>query len=388
MNMKKIHIGGVYYGQHNIGDEAIAHSMINTFSKNNMVSISTYGSEWIEEIAQNVERHCIPVRYQKPKLGLIYTVPARNLFKDVFKVKREIDFYKTKDVYVCGGATILSDCPWYSLRTVELAGKAKCDVFLWGVGMAEVDDSDTLTYIRNVLNKDYVKIIFTRDEIVRERLLRIGVNSKKVAVSYDPAIMMDGVFSTPDKYLTEKQREIYFDDNPNIVLTISGETDVVKKTPIDVIKKAVLDIQVKYNANVFLIPTGCGKQCKDTEFLTSIATDLSNNRITVIKNEFTPKELVGFLKNVKLIISSRLHMNIFGVCASTPSIGLVRNKKIIDFAQIMGLPYLELDTLTVEQLVKQAENVLNNRDLYANAIDSKVKKMRAQYQHAEEMIGL
>lgn len=386
--MKKIHIGGVYYGQHNIGDEAIAYSMIKTFSKNNSVSISTYGSEWIDELGWKVERHSIPVRFQKPKFGFIYTVPARNLYKDIFKLKREVSYYKTKDVYICGGATILSDCPWYSLRTVELAGKAKLDVYLWGVGMAEVDDLKTLLYVKNVLNENYVKMVFTRDEIVRERLINIGVNTEKVAISYDPAIMIDGNFSSPEKYLTKVQMEMYFDDNPNIVLTISGEADIVKKTPIEVIKQAIFDIQVKYNANVFLIPTGCGKQCKDTEFLISVATDLCNDHIVVIKKEFTPGDLVGFLKNVKLIISSRLHMNIFGACALTPSIGLVRNRKIIDFAQLMNLPYLELATLTKEYLVKDAEQILDNRVGYVKMISAEVKKMREQYQQAESMIGL
>lgn len=385
--MNNIHIGGVYYGQHNIGDEAIVYSMIKTFSSNNILSVSSYGSEWIDELFPNVERHMIPVRFQKPKYG-IYTVPVRNVIKDYIKVKKEIAFYNEKDIYICGGATILSDCPWYSLRTVQLAGKSQNDVYLWGVGMAEINDKKTLHYIKDVLNKDYVKKIFTRDEFVRERLIDLDVTSDKVYVSYDPAIMIESHQVDLDIYLTKEQRELYLNGNINIVLSVSGEADVVKKTPISVIKKAVENLQRRYGANIFLIPTGCGKQCKDTEFLCSIASDLNNKSICVIKKEFNPSDLVGFLQKIDLIISSRLHMNILGACASTPSIGLIRNRKIVDFARIIGLPYLELETLNCEQLENEAVNILNNNDFYTAVIKSKVAQMRKQYREAVKIINL
>ena len=385
--MKNIHIGGVYYGQHNIGDEAILLSMIKTFSYGKNLSVSTYDSDWIEELFPEVKRHIIPVRYQKPKYG-IFTVPARNVVKDYFKVKNELNFFRAKDIYICGGATILSDCPWYSLRTVQLAGKSRCDVYLWGVGMAELYDDETLWYIREVLNEKYVKKIFTRDEYVKERLIKLGVQTDKIFVSYDPAIMIESHQLDLEKYLSQEQKKLFMNGKKNIVLTISGEADVVKRTPIDVIKDAIKNIQKRYDANVFLIPTGCGKQCKDAEILLSIARELENWNVSVIIKEFTPNDLVTFLEGIDLIVSSRLHMNIFGACASTPSIGLVRNEKIIDFARLMGLPYLDLETLSSDQLEREAVNILENSSEYVSSIKKKVSEMRQQYQEAIRIMGI
>lgn len=381
--MKKIHIGGVYYGMHNVGDEAILYSMINSFDKDNKVSVSSYDSYWIDECFGDVERHLINIRYQKPKFG-IYTLPRRKALSDFWKVKKEIQYLKSKDAYICGGATILSDCPWYSLRTVQLAEMAYIPSFLWGVGMAEIDDDETLKYISTVLNKSIVKKIYTRDELVKDRLINIGVEEKKLGVCYDPAIMIRGREYELRTYLSDKQIDLYKNGKVNIVVTVSGEADVIKRTPIDVIINAIKIIHQQYDANVFLIPTGCGIHCKDYEILESMANRINSERIIAVKKEFAPNDLVEFLKNVKLIISSRLHMNIFGACAGVPSIGLVRNRKIIDFASLLGLPFLEIEKLSETLILEITNLIMNNYIDYQENIINVVEKMRKQYVNAND----
>lgn len=379
--MTKIHIGGVYYGCHNIGDEAILLSMINSFKNNNIVSVSTYDSDWIDCMFPDVERHIIPMRFQKPKYG-IYSLPRRNVLKDLGKIHNEIMYLKSKDVYLCGGATILSDCPWYSLRTVQLAAKAGIASYLWGVGMAELDDKDTLAYIRRVLNNANIKRIYTRDELVQERLVKLGVIADKVGICYDPAIMLEGTSCTFEHYMSEEQLSLYRNGKTNLVVTLSGEADVKKRTPVDVILKAVSEVQKKYDANVFLIPTGCGAHCKDAEFLQMMAEKMDSVRVTIITKEFAPNDLVEFLKNVKIIISSRLHMNIFGACAGTPSIGLVRNRKIIDFASLLGLPYLKLEKLTESSIKSSVDDIFDDYEKYLCNMNNVVNKMRKQHRMA------
>ena len=88
---------------------------------------------------------------------------------------------------------------------------------------------------------------------------------------------------------------------------------------------------------------------------------------------------MGFLKNTKLIVSSRLHLNIFGACAGVPSIGLVRNRKIIDFAELLGMPYLELEKISVTTLEETVANLWESYDDSVNLLKLEVKKMRRQY---------
>lgn len=380
MSNISIHVGGVYYGLHNIGDEAILLSIINSFQEFKM-SVSSFGSEWIRAVNSSIEIRDIKVDYVKPKFGL-YIDPKKRVLSNYLKVRREKKFYSTKEYYICGGATILSDCPWYSLKTVELAGDSGTPVILWGIGMAEVSDVDAIKYIKNVLTQSYVKKIFTRDCYVKKRLCELGVNSDKIFVSYDPAIMINGEIRDAEQFLTKKQKILYYNDSPNFVFSLSGETDVVGRTPINEIKNAIKVIQEKYRANIFLVPTGCGSHCEDMKLLQNMEDELNNPQVTAIKCEFTPKALVGFLKNVRIIVSSRLHLNIFGACAGTPSIGLVRNQKIIDFANILELPYLELEHITAFNLEKIIVKLAENYDILSAGINEKVKMMRNQYKIA------
>lgn len=376
--MKNIHIGGVYYGRHNIGDEAILYSMIKSFEPSFNISVSTYESNWIKKDFPQVERRHIELQYVKPQMGLFIT-PRKKIITNISKLNREIKFLKTKDAYICGGATILSDCPWYSLRTVQVAGKAGLPVYLWGVGMTSISNSEMAKYIIEVLNRGYVKKIYTRDEIVADRLKSMGVAPDKLGVSYDPAIMLLGEESEFSRFITKTQLKIYNNGKPNFVLTISGEDDVIKRTPLNEIINAVNLLQKKYDANLFLIPTGCGQHCKDLDLLKEISLKLISNNVSVIDTEFSPNALVAFLKNVNMIISSRLHMNIFGACATTPSIGLVRNDKIVDFAKLNSLPYLELFDLTQGKLVHTVEQVMHDSDMIKEELKKSVTRMRNKY---------
>lgn len=375
--MKKVHISGAYYGLHNIGDEAILQSILVGFNDYNL-SVSSFNSSWIYEKFKAVTIDDIKVEYVKPRMGL-FIDPKRKVFTNIIKLIKEIYFYKSKDICICGGGTILSDCPWHALRIAELAGIAGVPVFLWSVGMADGTDHKTKKYIKKILNKKYVKRIYTRDQYVKTRLIKLGVEEKKIAVCYDAAINLKPSDGQIKGYLDELQEMMYYNNDKNIVLSLSGEADVVKKTPIEVIQEAIIEIQKKYNANVFLIPTGCGAHCKDIEFLDQIQKNVKNTRITIIKKEFTPEDLVYFLSNVEVIISSRLHLNIFGACSNTPSIGLVRNSKIIDFANLIHNPYIPLENLSKNELIKAVDLVITNREHYVESIEQSVAFMRNIY---------
>lgn len=71
-------------------------------------------------------------------------------------------------------------------------------------------------------------------------------------------------------------------------------------------------------------------------------------------------------------------MNIFGACAGVPSIGLVRNKKIIDFATLLKMPYLQLEKLTKDEIVNSFNQLMDHYDDYIYDINATVDKMRAQ----------
>ena len=116
------------------------------------------------------------------------------------------------------------------------------------------------------------------------------------------------------------------------------------------------------------------------KLLKTIKERLNNDNIIVIEKEFSPEDLIAFLKEIEVIVSSRLHLNILGACSSTPSIGLVRNSKLVDFAKIIKNPYVSLDDFNSEELLKQIDLVISNREAYVKSLDDSVCSMREQYE--------
>lgn len=378
---KKVHIGGVFYGMHNIGDEAILYSMVREFGKTYRISASSYDSKWLLKYFPETELKRIHAVYAKPKLGLT-AVPRRNIISNRKKVMADQKVLCSVDGYICGGATILSDCPWHSLKTVEQAGRLGKKVILWGVGMADSTDQDTNHYIRKILNMPYVVKVYARDEFVQERLEKIGIVPDKLSVSYDPAIMLEGTRFALEDYLTDRETELLHNGYENICISISGEVDIASKTPIGEISEFVKMLLKTGRYNIFLIPTGCGDHCQDKRLLREIKRQCTSDQIVMVEKEFEPDHLVWLLKEFKFSVSSRLHLNIFSACAGIPSIGLVRNSKITDFAKLLNLPTIQMGNLKAADLMEAVEKLESKSVNVQETIRTQVRLMREKYQAA------
>ena len=69
-------------------------------------------------------------------------------------------------------------------------------------------------------------------------------------------------------------------------------------------------------------------------------------------------------------------MNIFSACAGIPSVGLVRNSKIIDFANLMHTPYIQLDQLTAKSVIETVSTLETDYGTKVNYILNEVSNMR------------
>ena len=93
----------------------------------------TDGSEWVNKFFPDVKKIKIKDRFEKPKYGIPYSrKPVSSLPSKIIKTLfPDLSIYKNMDAYICGGATILSDCPWYSIRTIQWPKEAMCQ-FIYG----------------------------------------------------------------------------------------------------------------------------------------------------------------------------------------------------------------------------------------------------------------
>ncbi len=379
--MESVLVGGPSYGLHNIGDEAILECILNSLCANVRTSVLTFGSEWLQDSHPDVKRILLHRFYAKPIFGLTAT-PRRKIFSAVKESYfPDLSIYDGCDLFICGGGTLLSDCPWHALHFVELAKKANVPVILWAVGMSEVRNAATIKKIAKTCNDPNVLHVYTRDCFVQKRLIELGVEGTKISVCYDPAYTLKGGDDIASSILSTGGYKRYVDDHPNIALSVAAEPDVIEKYDMDEMEKLVRILSL--SANLFLIPTGWDEKCRDKELLKQLCV---NERIELIEREITPNQLTSFLSNMDVIVSSRLHCSIFGACSGVPSINLMRNEKLRDFSLQFDLPYYPLDSFDHKKIIADIETLLGARREKSDEIKNKVNYYRQQYYRACEEV--
>jgi polysaccharide pyruvyl transferase WcaK-like protein len=372
----RVHIGGVMYGYCNIGDDAILEAMVNSFSDKCHLSVATQNPEWIKKHLSGIEAIKIAIYYTKPKLGLrfILNKNPRKISSSIYGLLRNKDYklYSKVNLYICGGATILSDCPWYSMMTVNKALKAGAKTVMFGVGMAELSDLSSTKLIKNTCNK--LEDVYVRDNFVKNRLINVGVKEKKMKICYDPAIMLEPArFLDYGRIFDQQQKEKFFDSKINIGICLSGEKDIVKRYPFKKINKLLKAIIDKFDANIFFIPTTIKV---DKSLMEKLCVC---KRISFIDGNYSATELISIMKNISIVLSSRLHLNILSSIVGTPFIGLVRDAKISDYAKLFELPYIIPENFDVEVIVKKINIILNSRGELKEKICKKIKQMKVTH---------
>lgn len=377
-NKKAILIGGDLFGYGNIGDEAILESDILLFEKDAEIMVFTNDDTWLREEYPNV----YPI-VTKDIIESPYTL--KGILGNIKKICINGKYYKKADLFLLGGGTSMSDFPWHSLGQVFIASMFGLPSVIWGVGYVKTSSKRAEKFIKRVLNNVHVKAIYVRDKNVAERLYDIGVIRQKIDYCYDPVIVMDGREYESDWYLTSKQQDTLKNGKKNIVICLSGEKEAQERTKLEPLIQLTRSMSEFYN--IWLIPTGFVSGCDDQALLNEINKSVHNSNMIVA--EFRPKHLIEFLKQCEVVITSRLHMSIFAVCAGIPFIALERSDKNRDFADIMGFQCFrmeDIDTGKIQNVVQDI--VIHQQELRQHIADKKMCMRQRTIQMAKRVIGI
>jgi polysaccharide pyruvyl transferase WcaK-like protein len=76
----------------------------------------------------------------------------------------------------------------------------------------------------------------------------------------------------------------------------------------------------------------------DLPFLKSLRSECdSRDRVHLVKGAYRPREILGLIGHLKLLIGGRFHSVLFGVMSNVPTIGISSHHKIRDFLVDVGL---------------------------------------------------
>ena len=350
--MKNIFLFG-YYGFENAGDEGILQGIVEQITKRipnvNLTALSYNAKDTMEKYNINAV--------------------SRNNFRGLIKA------IKNSDVVVSGGGSILQDVTsnrslLYYLGIILLSKKMGKKVMFYGNGFGPITKLVNKKLSKYIINQ--IDIITVRDIESKEAMMELGIK-KDIIVTTDLALSLEpinnerveDIFKTEDIFPHEKW------------IGISVREWKGYKKYKEIIAKTA-DYLIDRNYNVVFIPM---QYPNDIHTSMEIA-EMMKNKAKVLDEKYSPRELIGIMDKLELLIGMRLHSLIFATIVKTPMIGIEYDTKISNFLNIVeqenGGKVEELDII---HLWSTIDSVLNDYDEYK----SKLAKNREKLKEKTEM---
>lgn len=345
----RVLLGGVPFGCDNIGDEAILECAVRIFRDvcpDGTLGVCTNDPDHTPE-KLSITAH--------PAYGFVDACPAGG-------IAEIIDRY---DVFVWCGATGLSDYPHVTLSMLRIAQDHGLKTILWGVGMnSELNPAffalrpgtrrTILGFLRACTlgcwdaiaweEKRRVEtgrrrvaeglseadLVVVRDPASREEVLRCGVTTD-VHVGADSALILEPA-NFDSLNLTEDTKAFLSSGKKKIGICISAQRAVTNR---EALVHYLDEVVEKLDADLVFLPMN---PVTDYNLMKDLASQMEHrDRTVLVEGLIEPADVLGFLPQLDVVVSSRLHLLILASIVHVPIVGISRGSKVDNFLQPFGL---------------------------------------------------
>lgn len=356
------------YGNNNNGDEAILAGIIAQLEefynipKKNIVVFSNNPPQTSNRFGVSSS----PLYYKRSSATLTFM----ETMKMNSPLIRELDFL------IIGGGGILMD--FYN-REAQLFGSygmmakwAKVPYIIYSCGAGPLNSTIGKWFIRRLVGK--AKSVSVRDPKSRQLLKSIGVK-KEISVVGDPSFALDPLkVKAPSTGI----RKIGVTVVPYYNLAYWPEADHIKYDNYVQSMATNLDALVEdQDVHLTLFST---KYPHDVDVTVDVHQRMAHQeKVTIIRDNLTPQELIEISAEQDLVIGTRLHSVYLAVNAQTPVIAIAYHHKVRDF---MNMVELGDNCVRIEDLTK--DDTILSKKVEAVKADWQATSDRA-VELAEEM---
>lgn len=360
MPMKKISIHG-FYGQGNLGDEAILKALLQEFSKFSDIKVVVFSS--------------------KPKqvslthgVSSVHSKGRRSILRRIWEIK-------TSDLFILGGGDLLKDYGNNSssltgwLRLLRFAKRLNVKTALFAVGVENIRYDKSGKLIKEAL--DGVDLITVRDCNSKDILRDIGVTNEIKVVS-DPAVLLTNIHADKieDNLISSKviicirhwfSKGFYIEKpevNENFIQSLSVMADFLIE---------------HYNTKIDFIPFRTTSYDDDRIVAKQVVSYMKHkDKIHIYSYAPEVDEFIEMAKQSSLVIGMRLHSLILATSIGVPVIGLEYMPKVRAYMEsIKQSEYsLDLETITSEKLINKILVTFERYKERSNIISSEVSRLK------------
>ena len=349
---KKVVILG-WYGSNNTGDEAVLQAVVGALRARGMAALHV--------LSTNPEQTASKFRVtSSPRTPTLESIKA----------------LRNGAALILGGGGLIQDgtsvynLPLYALY-VALAKLFGLKVICWGLGVEPL-----WTPLGKALARFIVRVsdhFSVRDDISRRILTRAGAPLEKVAISADPAFLIEpatvGAQTPHDRPLVIFCVRHLSDNHPGInfhyLLPVSlrrrlglGWRPPAERNErfVEGLARGIKVCTLELGAAVFLLPLWPGRDDSMLDELEQAALRLGVPSKQLSRAEIPPEpsEVSAFVSGADLLVSMRLHALIFGATHSVPILALSYAHKVRGSMRLLDMErwVVEVETRTppVEEL--------------------------------------
>jgi len=323
-------VGGVRFGNHNVGDEAILEGGINIIRKIHPNCEIIVLTDQPRRTAKKLGVKAIKCRFIESRSGKI-----NRIFRALSRVLENfLQAYLAlrTDVLVCAGATILSDSPALMLFFASFGVFADKRLVHFPSGMNPGNSPGTLNKVL-AISKEF-DLFLLRDIDTKKRLVDADFDPNFVQVTIDPAFNIKLVDDVDNDVISVLKNN----NKKNLVgIGISNERDCSKyNLPLEWAKVADFIVE-NFDANIVFLPSNT-QEGKDLMIMDDAKKSmLYKEKAYIVDVELSPKDMIYSISKLDMMISSRMHQLIFSCLAETPFVGISRCAKINSFLDLFNM---------------------------------------------------
>lgn len=371
-NNKIISIVG-YFGDENIGDEALLSSLINRLNKIPFVKPIVIAFNHPERV---LEMHNIPAIngnnseevYSLLRMSDLVVLGPGGLIEDYARLDAK-HFFSPAGMYRY----------LFPITVAQLYGKP---VIGYGLGVGPLEMQESRNAIKMAFNG--MKKVFVRDKKSVELLKNIGLNN--VEISADAVLNLSP--KNNDLLINKISEKIKFDNL--IGISIRPFINIDSDRLIDKLSIVLAYLIDNYDVNFVFIPM---QKDYDLPLLKKLFQQTvsrsfkSKNRIYTLDEQISPQEMMGLISHMDLLVGMRLHSIIMATATNVPSIALSYDSKINEYVESIGMEkyLLDANTFKTDILLELIKDGINDNKMKFN-YEYNIKYLQEIEQNAWEYI--
>lgn len=351
----------------------------------------------------------LPLIFQRILWTMIYIICRLNADALVEpKVRRTLQAYAKADVIVSRGNDCFTDAHgiviflahFYDHFLATMLNK-KVVIYAQTIGPFKDDLMGTICKFLTKITLNRMDLITVRERISEKILRKIGVARPTIYVTADSAFVLQPAPLKRVKEIMLKEGISKKCSGPLIGMVISrvynyGFLPHVKSSEekyrkyVNLMKEVVDYLVSKLNATVVLLVHVSSKSAAYDELLSKDICQLvkHKNKVKLINNEYTYRELKGLIGQFDLFISSRMHPVIHALSMHVPVVAIDYTFKARGIMEMVGLDgfVCDLKTLSVRELTSKIDVAYSSRDKIRRDLGSSMKVIRERAMYNAKLL--